>query len=114
MSVSFTHKLLLGWGKIRRAYLVHLRKDYVTQQLSQRQGECQRCGACCRLMFNCWLISSHNGDAVCRRYLARSQVCHIFPIDERDIKDRNLVKPEIKCGFSFNHTSDKGKEKYTD
>jgi len=25
----------------------------------------------------------------------------MFPIDERDIRDRDIISPDIPCGFSF-------------
>jgi hypothetical protein len=27
--------------------------------------------------------------------------CRVFPIDERDLADRDLVLPERACGYSF-------------
>jgi hypothetical protein len=27
--------------------------------------------------------------------------CRVFPIDERDLADRDLVLPDRECGFSF-------------
>ena len=28
--------------------------------------------------------------------------CRLFPIDERDLRDRDLVAPGAPCGFHFN------------
>ncbi len=107
MAQPIIHQAILGWGKLRRIYLIHLRRTYVQKQLRKRQGECQRCGACCKLMFPCWALTHNNGSVHCDRYHARSSVCRIFPIDDKDLKDRDLVHPQVKCGFHFNNSSPK-------
>lgn len=101
MTINLAQKTILGWGKLRRAYLGHLRKDYVKENIARRQGECKRCGACCKLMFRCWLLDKKSPPAACRRYPSRTKACQLFPIDERDFADRDLVEPGIKCGYKF-------------
>lgn len=32
----------------------------------------------------------------------RPMNCRVFPIDERDLADRDLLHPEAPCGFHFN------------
>jgi Fe-S-cluster containining protein len=27
--------------------------------------------------------------------------CSLFPIDERDLRDRDIIAPDSPCGFSF-------------
>jgi len=95
--------VILGWGKIRRVILVYLMPGIVRKSLAQRHGECRRCGACCQLMAVCPALDRTNGMPVCRKYDSRGRVCKLFPLDERDLKDRDKVDPEHKCGFSFNH-----------
>ena len=92
-----------GWGKVRRMYFVYINKKYVRRQLLTRQGECQRCGACCELMFKCPALKRNNGTALCAIYDSRSNVCKLFPLDERDIRDRNRIRPNIKCGWQFSN-----------
>ncbi|MCK4908326.1 MAG: hypothetical protein KAS70_00375 [Planctomycetes bacterium] len=101
---GWKHNLIQLWGKTRRAYLVYYHPAYVKKNLRHRVGECHRCGTCCKLMFDCWWLNNHCQTTGCRHYSLRSRVCHIFPIDERDLKDRDLLNPTKKCGYSFNGT----------
>ena len=80
-------------GKLRRIYLTTFRPGYVREQIQKRKGDCLQCGACCRLVFRCFSLSSKDR---CRRYSGRCSVCSTFPIDERDLKD---VGPH--CGYYF-------------
>ena len=98
-------KMRLAWGKIRRGYLGLLRSNYVKSKASLRRGECIRCGACCKLLYVCpHLEELPDGTTECNIHERRPMNCRIFPINGRDLKDRDLVakgghnKP---CGFSF-------------
>ena len=77
-------------------------------KLQQRQGQCLRCGACCRMGLWCpALVYQDDGTALCSRYERwRSRNCRNFPIDERDIADRDIVEPNKPCGFSFKRSGD--------
>ncbi len=91
-----------GTGKIRRLLVSKLRKDYVAKQEELRQGECIRCGTCCKLLFNCpYLVELSGGSYSCKIHQKRPLNCRIFPIDHHDIKDRDSKCPDIPCGFSF-------------
>ena len=94
--------VLALWGKLRRYYLSHFRKDYVRRQVEEkRRGECTRCGECCSIGFTCWWLEDGN---VCSNYEDRPMQCRHFPIDERDLKD----VPD--CGFWFEDESEKETE----
>lgn len=81
-------------GKVRRWWLTTFRKEYVRRQLELRQGECNQCGACCKLMFRCFYLKRDNR---CSKYHnGRPPNCTCFPIDERDLRDAGVV-----CGYSF-------------
>lgn len=95
-------RLKLWWGKIRRFYLGSLRPRYVRQQAERRAGECRRCGACCQLGLYCWLLRNHQPVTECKRHTVRPMNCRLFPIDDRDLRDRDLVAPDTPCGFHFN------------
>jgi hypothetical protein len=98
MRVSWLH----GWGKVRRFCLAALRPGQVKMSKERRRGECIRCGACCRLIFKCpALYYLDDGTAACRYHQLRPMNCRVFPIDERDIADRDMVMPERPCGFHF-------------
>lgn len=94
--------IVLFWGKIRRFYLGYFRKGYVSQQLTKRIKQCKNCGACCRLPYKCpALFTAGDGRELCKVYEYRPRNCRIFPLDERDIFDRNIINPNTPCGFEF-------------
>ena len=99
--LSIHKRMILGLGKLRRFYLVHLRPEYVRRSLARRVGHCNRTGACCRLMFTCPLLDERTVPVLCSIHESKPAVCRIFPIDERDLWDRDLVMPGKSCGFSF-------------
>ncbi len=100
-SVAWTSRARLFWGKLRRAYLVYLRPGYVRESLKRRVGGCGRTGACCHLSFSCPMIRWIERTPTCRIYEHRPRSCTTFPIDERDLRDRDILFPETACGFSF-------------
>ena len=92
---------LLG-GKLRRIKLTTLNRSFVEDQLSKRRGECARCSACCRFLFKCpFLVPDGDNGWKCAVHQHRSRVCASFPIDDRDIAERDLLMPSRPCGFSF-------------
>jgi hypothetical protein len=96
-------RLLLLRGRARRWFLNHFRREYVQQQLAKRQGECRRCGACCQMGIRCWKLSYGDGQSHCQSYNGRRSLnCRNFPIDERDLDERDLVAPDTPCGYHFN------------
>jgi len=100
-SLSWRERLILSWGKLRRFYLLRLRRGYVEKSLERRVGECRRSGACCNLMFPCPLIGWLDRLPTCSIYQHRPRNCTAFPIDERDLRDRDILNPWEPCGFSF-------------
>ena len=100
-SLGWRERAILGWGKLRRFYLLRFRPAYVEESLKRRIGECRRTGTCCELAFPCPLSSLMEHLPGCRHYERRPRNCKTFPIDERDIRDRDIVNPHDPCGFSF-------------
>jgi hypothetical protein len=93
-------KLLLGTP--RRLIWTVCRPDYVRASVAQRSGQCRRCGACCRLVWRCRFFYHDNGVPACKLYARyRPANCSQFPIDHRDLADRDLVSPHDPCGFSW-------------
>jgi Fe-S-cluster containining protein len=43
---------------------------------------------------------------ICRIYNRRPRTCTTFPINERDLRDRDILFPEDSCGFSFVRSED--------
>jgi len=100
-SLTFHERATLGWGKVRRFYLAHFRPAYVRESLARRVGQCNRTGACCNLMFTCPLLDRRADPVRCTIHEFKPKVCRLFPIDERDLLDRDIVSPDHPCGFSF-------------
>ncbi|MCL2558163.1 MAG: hypothetical protein FWE09_06760 [Treponema sp.] len=101
-------RLVLWAGVLRRFFLHVFDKKYVKRSIATRRGSCQRCGACCRLVVkSCPSLSfDAQGKSACALYSrARMPNCRNFPIDRRDIRDRDLVS-EIPCGFSFDNNEE--------
>ncbi len=92
----------LWWGKLRR-YLQHtFWPGYIASSHARREGECLRCGACCRIGSQCPHFDTDDDDlGLCKRHEVRPRNCRIFPVDERDLADRDIVSPDTTCGFSF-------------
>jgi putative zinc- or iron-chelating protein len=99
--ITFRDRMTLGWGKVRRFYLAHFRPGYVRESLARRLGQCDRTGACCHLMFTCPLLDQKPQPVRCTIHEIKPKVCRLFPIDERDLRDRDIVSPGTRCGFSF-------------
>ncbi len=94
-------------GKIRRSFLSLC--PPLARALQQKHGlagGCSSCGASCNLLFQCphWDARSR----LCSVYEDRPAVCRLFPITPSDIRDRDLVAPGLRCGFSFR--SSRGKK----
>jgi len=101
--VSVGHRLLLWSGVMRRFLLYVFNKKYVKANALKCQGECLRCGACCKLALKqCpYLAFDECGKSSCTKYdNSRMPNCVVFPIDDRDIKERDIVS-STPCGFSF-------------
>ena len=84
-------------GKLRRFVSANFRKDEVVAKLALRQGECNRCGACCEILFKCPFLKKHmDGTTTCGIYEDRPNQCRLFPIDKRDLEE-----VRGSCSFYF-------------
>ncbi|MBM4038989.1 MAG: hypothetical protein FJ290_10805 [Planctomycetes bacterium] len=92
----------LMWGKARRFGLGLFRRGYVRRSAARREGECRRCGACCKLGYRCQFLRDVGDLTECRFHRLRPHNCRLFPIDERDLADRDAVAPDVPCGYRFN------------
>jgi hypothetical protein len=100
--LSIWQRLKLLCGRPRRLLLQLFFRQYVRASLARRRGTCQRCGVCCRMGLCCPDLRYENGLAGCARYEKyRSPNCRNFPLDERDLAERDVVSPQRPCGFSF-------------
>ena len=99
---SLRERLVLVWGKLRRFYYHNCNTRYIRENHARRTGECARCGACCWLAHPCFNLAwEENGLTYCKIHKRRVKNCRIFPIDEKDIADRDLILPDVPCGYSF-------------
>jgi hypothetical protein len=84
-------------GKLRRFMSANFRKQEVRDSLSLRRGECNRCGACCEILFKCPFLKKHtDGTTTCGIYEDRPNQCRLFPIEKRDLEEVRGT-----CSFYF-------------
>ena len=84
-------------SKARRVFLCLLRPSYVEKSVERREGECNMCGQCCRIGFDCPFLEIHETHTRCRIYhIGRPTPCQAFPIDPRDLRDVGEI-----CSFRF-------------
>ena len=84
-------------GKLRRFVSANFRKHEVVASLALRRGECNRCGACCEILFKCPFLKKHaDGTTTCGIYEDRPNQCRLFPIEQRDLEEVRGT-----CSFYF-------------
>ena len=87
-------------GKVRRFMLVQFRPGYVARQTALREGECNRCGRCCKILFRCPFLIEEGTEFRCRIYGRHFTACKLFPLDAADLAELDgewtstFVKPE--------------------
>ncbi len=83
--------------KFRRMLFSVFHREYIAQSIAMnRQGECHRCGMCCKLINKCPFLGTDSQNLpFCRVYgELRPAACNNYPFDR--------VDSEIKqCGFKF-------------
>ena len=84
-------------GKLRRFVQAKFTNQDTEALLARRTGECNRCGACCEILFKCPFLKKHkDGTTTCGIYEDRPNVCRLFPIDKRDLEE-----VRGSCSFYF-------------
>jgi hypothetical protein len=87
-------------GKVRRLVRVYISPGRnQLKPASIALGACARCGTSCKLAWQCFFWDKKNGG--CSIYSHRPRICRVFPLDQRDIEDRNLVNRRQPCGYRF-------------
>ena len=75
-------------GKLRRFVSVNFRKQEVVAALALRRGECNRCGACCEILFRCpFLVRHSESETTCGIYEDRPNQRRNLPIEPRDLDE---------------------------
>ena len=91
-----SYRMLQLRGKVRRFFQGKFRMKQVHAMIAQRQGECNRCGACCKILFRCpFLGTDAQGEYTCRIYEKRFTQCRLYPINRKD-----LLEVE-ECSYTF-------------
>lgn len=83
-------------GKLRRYIICTIHKDYLKAMKNLRDGQCRRCGNCCKLLYRCPFLLRQGDRMRCLIYSIRPRVCREFPISLKDVGDVNF-----QCGFFF-------------
>jgi uncharacterized protein len=84
-------------GKARRFVQASILRQDPAPLLARRQGECNRCGACCKILFKCpFLGTDAEGQYTCRIYEQRFAQCRLFPLHTADL--RELTE---QCSYTF-------------
>jgi hypothetical protein len=83
-------------GKARRAVVgTMLSEEDRAGIAGARQGECNRCGACCKILFTCPFLVEDKGMFTCSVYDHRPPSCRLFPMVPADLREVD------RCAFSF-------------
>ena len=94
---DWTLMMLQLRGKTRRFVQAKLSQQDHEALLAQRHGECDRCGACCKLLFRCpFLGTDAEGQYTCRVYEKRFAQCRLYPLHAAD-----LLELEGQCSYTF-------------
>ena len=91
-----------SWGALRRTLLANILPDNIVYRYKAYQrGECNRCGLCCKIQFQCpFLIDEGPFNTRCGIYTTphAPQACLKFPLDPMDLR---LLQREIGNACTF-------------
>jgi Fe-S-cluster containining protein len=88
-------------GKTRRFVQATFERQDLDALLAKRKGECNRCGACCKILFRCpFLGTDAEGHYTCRIYEKRFSQCRLFPLHAAD-----LLELQEQCSYTFDQAS---------
>ena len=75
-------------GKMRRFVQSTVLRQDTEPLLAKRRGECNRCGACCKILFRCpFLGTDAEGQYTCRIYEYRFAQCRLYPLHAADLRE---------------------------
>jgi hypothetical protein len=90
------------WAALRRALLANLLPDNLAYRYKAYQrGECNRCGLCCKIQFQCpFLVDDGPYNTHCSIYTTphAPSACVKFPLDPLDLK---LLQREVGNACTF-------------
>lgn len=83
-------------GKLRRFVQAKILRQDTAPLLAKRQGDCNRCGACCKILFQCpFLGTDAEGQYTCKIYETRFAQCRLFPLHPQDLRE------VAECSYTF-------------
>jgi Fe-S-cluster containining protein len=84
-------------GKLRRFVQAKFLRQNNEALLAKRKGECNRCGACCKILFKCpFLGTDAEGQYTCKIYEQRFAQCRLFPLHAKDLRELG-----DECSYTF-------------
>ena len=89
-------RLLQLQGKIRRYIRANVYTKDNEKMLARRQGDCNRCGACCMILVRCPFLDEVEGEYTCQIHGEHFEQCRIFPLEARDLEE-----VEADCSYHF-------------
>jgi hypothetical protein len=108
MAIAVTRKVLNApfslhsWAALRRMLMANLLPDNILLRYKAYQrGECNRCGLCCRIQFQCpFLVDEGPYKTRCAIYTTphAPAACVKFPLDPLDLK---LLQREVGNACTF-------------
>jgi Fe-S-cluster containining protein len=101
---DWTLRTLQLRGKARRFVQASLLRQDPEPLLAKRKGDCNRCGACCKILFKCpFLGTDADGQYTCRIYEKRFAQCRLYPLHAADLREL-----EGQCSYTFEAESSTG------
>lgn len=83
-------------GKLRRFVQSSVLREDVQPLLAKREGDCNRCGACCKILFRCpFLGTDADGQYTCKIYQSRFAQCRLYPLRPEDLREVE------QCSYTF-------------
>lgn len=94
-----------AYGTFRRwLFSTFLPERILTRWRPFRQGECNRCGMCCKIVLHCPFLHEVDQQTTCLIYTSTRHVpppCLSYPFDPADLADvQRAIAPAI-CPFTF-------------
>ena len=84
-------------GKLRRFVKASVLRQDTSALVAKRRGERDRCGACCKILFNCpFLGCDAEGQYTCRIHYKRFAQCRLYPLHAADLREL-----EGQCSYTF-------------
>jgi Fe-S-cluster containining protein len=84
-------------GKTRRFVQSTVLREDTDPLIAKREGDCNRCGACCKILFRCpFLGTDDEGQYTCRIYKMRFSQCRLFPLRAADLRE-----VQEDCSYTF-------------